>query len=43
MQDNFCVECNKEFRSQAGLNGHNQWTLLGEPLKCLSESRNNLM
>ena len=25
MQDNFCVECNKEFRSQAGLNGHNQW------------------
>ena len=25
MQDNCCVECNKEFRSQAGLNGHNQW------------------
>jgi len=25
MPDNFCVECNKEFRSQAGLNGHNQW------------------
>jgi len=25
MPDNFCVECNKEFRSQSGLNGHNQW------------------
>ena len=25
MQDNFCVECDKGFRSQSGLNGHNQW------------------
>lgn len=25
MPDNYCVECNKEFRSQSGLNGHNQW------------------
>ena len=25
MPDNYCVECKKEFRSQSGLNGHNQW------------------
>jgi len=25
MLDNYCDECNKAFRSSAGLNGHNQW------------------
>ena len=25
MPDNYCADCHKEFRSPAGLNGHNQW------------------